>query len=125
MNPGEPMDDATRHAVLQLLGNAMSDVSEDCYCAGWGGGTEYFVPELCHRAIESGQPQYWGQGEITVETARSLTYLAEQLGCWANLDDAGVNYVPHSPFPIPKQYIEAIEREQLYQASQDLRTKSY
>jgi hypothetical protein len=119
------MDDATRYAVLQLLGNAMSGVSEDCYCAGWLGGTEYFVPELCRRALESGQPQYWGHGEVTAETARGLTYLAEQLGYWANLDDACVNYVSHSPFPIPKQYTEAIGREQSYRVSQHLRTKPY
>jgi hypothetical protein len=35
-----------RHALVQQLGQAMSDISEDCYCAAWLGGTEYFVPEL-------------------------------------------------------------------------------
>jgi hypothetical protein len=94
------MDDATRTAVLQLLGQAMSEVSEECWSAGWLGGTEDAIPILCHRAIESGQPQRWGGGAITVEQARGMSFLAEQLGCWANLDDAGVRFVAHHSFPI-------------------------
>ena len=39
------MDDATRHAVLQLLGRAMSDVSEECWYAGWVGDAEYLIPD--------------------------------------------------------------------------------
>ncbi|HET6575988.1 MAG TPA: hypothetical protein VFG68_20475 [Fimbriiglobus sp.] len=107
------MDDATRHSLLQLLGKAMSDISEECYYAGWLGGTEYFVPELCRRALESGRPQLWGHGEVTPEEARGLTYLADRLGYWADLDDAATGYVPHQPFPIPKEYAEGIDREQV------------
>ena len=97
------MDEATRHSVLQLLGQEMSDISEDCYCAGWLGGTEYVVPELCRRAAESGRPQWWGPDVVTPERARGLVHLAEQLGHWADLDEAGVGYVPFRPFPIPPE----------------------
>ena len=38
------MDQATRSALVQLLGRAMSDISEDCYYASWLAGNEYFVP---------------------------------------------------------------------------------
>ena len=103
------MDDATRSAVLQLLGDAMSAVSEDCWSAGWVGGAQYHIPELCRRAVEFGRPQQWGPGTITPENALGLMYLAEQIGCWADLDDAGVGYVPHQPFPIPPEHLAALD----------------
>jgi len=108
----EFMDDGTRHSLLQILGDEMSDISEDCYCAGWLGSTEYFVPELCRRAVESGQIQLWGAGEVTPERAKGLIALAEQIGCWADLDEQAVGYVPHQPFPVPKHLADAIEVEQ-------------
>ena len=106
------MDDATRHSLVQLLGQLMSDISEDCYCAGWLGGTEYFVPELCRRAVETGQTQRWGHGEVTPEQARGMIHIAEQIGCWADLDEPGSGYTSFNPFPIPAQYINGIDREQ-------------
>jgi len=102
----------TRHAVLQRLGNAMSDISEECWSAGWLGGTEYYVPELCRRAAETGRPQRWGPGTITPVQALGLVYLAEQLGHWADLDDAGVGYVPRQPFPIPAEIRAALDLQQ-------------
>lgn len=88
------MDERTRHALLQLLGKAMSDISEECFYAGWLGGTEDEVPELCRRAIETDQPQVWGQGTITPDQAIGLNYIAEQLGYWAIWTDTGFE-----PFP--------------------------
>src|SRR3954462_11666022 len=107
------MDESTRSALVQLLGRALSDVSEECYHSGWLGGNEYFVPELCRRAIATGQTQYWGHGQVTPEQARGLTFLAEQIGAWADLDEPGSGYIPFDPFSIPQQYVEAIEREQV------------
>lgn len=106
------MDEAARHTLLQHLGAAMSDISEACYYAGWLRGAEYMVPELCRRAIESGQPQQWGHGQVTPEQALDLIALAEQLGSWACLDDDGIAYVPFQPFPLPPHYSAAVEREQ-------------
>ena len=106
------MDPALRHAVIQQLGKAMSDISEECYCAGWLGGTEYFVPELCRRAIASGRSQYWGFGRVTPTRAKELTALAEKAGCWADTDYMSVGYDPFVPFPIPAEYLDAIRREQ-------------
>ena len=79
---------------------------------GWLGGTEYFIPELCRRAVETGRTQYWGHGEITPQQARQLMALAERAGCWADTDYYSVGYDSFQPFPIPPEYVEAIEREQ-------------
>jgi hypothetical protein len=103
---------ATDRADLILrLGNLMSRVSEDCYCAGWLGGTEYSVPELCRRALTSALSQPWGHGVVTPALARTLCDIAEQLGHWVDTDEASVGYVPFSPFPIPPEHIAALDRE--------------
>lgn len=106
------MDEAQRNALVQQLGEAMSGISEDCYCVGWLGGTEYMVPDLCRRAVELGKTQFWGHGEVTPEQAKELNSLAERAGCWADTDYYSVGYDPFQPFPIPQEYVEAIEREQ-------------
>jgi hypothetical protein len=108
------MDDRQHHDLAQQLGKAMSDISEDCYCAGWLGGTEYLVPELCRRAVLTGTPQFWGHGEVTPAQAQELIALAERAGCWADTDYLSVGYDPFQPFPIPPEYVEAIEREQRF-----------
>lgn len=105
------MDDAERHALVQRLGQEMSAISEESYYAGWQGGTEYIVPELCRRAVESGSTQYWGHGEVTPKRARELIALAEQIGCWADTDYYSIGYDPFQPFPIPHEYVDEIERE--------------
>ncbi len=98
------MDEATKHLLVQQLGREMSDISEDCYCAGWLGGTEYMVPELCRRAIEMGLTQHWGHGEVTLEQARQLWGLAERIEGWAENDLDCIGYVlflqpiPHAPW---------------------------
>jgi hypothetical protein len=118
------MDDTERHALVQQLGQAMSDISEQSYYAGWLGGTEYFVPELCRRAVETGRTQYWGHGEVTPQQARQLMSLAERAGSWADSDYYSVGYDPFQPFPIPPEYVEAIEREQLPQYAQRRRRQA-
>jgi hypothetical protein len=104
------MDDAERNALVQELGQVMSDISEDCYRAAWLGGTEYFIPEICRRAVETGRTQYWRHGEITPQQGQKLLALAERAGSWADTDFNSVGYEPFQPGP-PK-YVEAIEREQ-------------
>jgi len=98
-------------ALLQRLGDAMSDLSELCYYAGWMAGTEYVIPELCRRAAATGESQPWGDGAVTPAHAEALLPLAARLGCWADLDEAGIGYVPFQPFPTPPKYLEEIERE--------------
>lgn len=98
-------------ALLRRLGDAMSDLSERCYYAGWMSGTEYVVPELCRRAAATGEAQPWGQGEVTAGDAAELLSLAHRVGTWADLDEAGTGYVPFQPYPVPAKYQEEIERE--------------
>ena len=104
------MDDATRHALLQLLGNAMSGISEECWYAGWCGGAEDDIPELCRRALESGQSQPWGHGDVTPVQARGLVYPAAQMGYWATLGEAGFGYAPHQPRPLSLERLAALDQ---------------
>lgn len=104
------MDDAERQSLVQQLGQALSDISERCYHGGCLGGTEYIVPESCRRAVESGSTQYWGHGEVTPERAKELMALAKRAGCWADDDFESIGYDPFRPFPIPPEYLEAIDR---------------
>ena len=118
------MDDMTRDAVLQLLGNAMSDISEECWYAGWVGGAEYHIPGLCRRAVETGRPQPWGHGAVTSEAALGLAYLAEQLGCWANWDRVRAAYGPHRPFPVPAEHLAALDRQPAYRPARCPRNRT-
>ena len=100
-----------RADLVLRLGQLMSQISEDCYCAGWLGGTEYSVPELCRRALTSARSQPWGHGVVTPALVRTLCDIAEQLGHWVDTDETSVGYVPFSPFPIPPEYIAALDRD--------------
>jgi len=100
-----------RADLTRRLGELISQVSEDCYCAGWLGGAEYSVPELCRRALASGRSQPWGHGVVTPALAKTLCDLADQLGHWVDTDEASVGYVPFSPFPIPPEYLAALDRD--------------
>ena len=91
------MDALTRTHLVQQLGAAMSDVSEDCYYAGWMEGTENAVPQLCQSAMRTGESQPWGHSEVTPAQATVLLDLAKRAGCWADLDDEGTAYVPYTP----------------------------
>ncbi len=105
------MNQVERDALVQQLGQAMSDLSEECYYAGWLGGTEYFVPELCRRAAASDRPQPWGHGVVTPAVARELLALAARVGAWADLHPHEDRYVPHHPFPVPPEYTAVLDRE--------------
>lgn len=109
MNPQLNADE--RKALTNQLGKMMSDISEDCYYAGWLGGTEYLVPELCRRASSSGDSQPWGHSEVTPQNAAVLMEIARQLGHWADLDEPGIAFEPHDPFPIPIQYLNSLDME--------------
>jgi hypothetical protein len=105
------MDDRDREGLIRRLGELMSGVSERCCYAGWLVDSEYFVPELCRRALASGQPQPWGHGTVEPAEAQDLTAIATQLGHWVTLDHAGVGYVRHDPFPIPAAHLAALDEE--------------
>lgn len=95
--------------ILRTLGDLMSRISEICYEAPWMVGTEYMVPELCLRAVETGEPQPWARGEVTPAVARHLTELAGKLGGWARLEGDGSGYLPFDPFPTPARFLEELD----------------
>jgi hypothetical protein len=94
-------DDAS---LIETLGRSMSDISEEAYCAGWYCGTEYYVPELCRRAIRAQQPQPWSRAIITPGRAQELLEIVRTLGHWVKLNDEGTGYEPFDPFPTPLEY---------------------
>jgi hypothetical protein len=59
------------------LYQVMSDISEDCYCAGWLIGNEYTI----WSAIQSGDHRY-GLAEIEPEQLEQCRILSEELGGW-------------------------------------------
>jgi hypothetical protein len=106
------MMESEQEYFVQQIGIAMSDLSEDCHCAGWVRNTEHLIPELCRRAVELDRTQRWGHGEVTPERARELIALADRAASWADLCEPGKGFKPFHPFPIPARYVEEIEREQ-------------
>jgi len=76
-------DPVTREELIDILGQAMSDVSEDCWCAGWLDDTEEDLPKLVAEALRTGEPQPWGLGGyVSPEAARHLAGMRERLGAW-------------------------------------------
>src|SRR5687768_6899175 len=107
------MGDAVDDILVQQLGAAMSDLSEECYYASWMSGSEDVIPELCRRALATGIPQHWGHGHVTPDTARRLTDLAERAGAWADLHPQDDTYVPYQPrTPVPPEMAAALDRAQ-------------
>ncbi len=91
--------DPDRDALIQCLGDAMSDLQEFCFCAGWMCVTPT-IEALCRAAIKTGAPQPWGWHELTVSAAREMRELAERAGGWAEPDWDGDDrkYVIAFPF---------------------------
>ena len=109
------MGDAVDDNLVQQLGAAMSELSEECYCAGWMSGSEDAIPELCRRALATGLAQHWGHGVVTPEVARMLTTLAERAGAWADLHPQDDMYIPYRPTaPVPPAMASALDREQAW-----------
>ena len=105
---------AANKALTHFLGEALSDLSERCWCAGWLGQCEYTIPELCRRVLKRGNSQTWGHGEVTYAEAKELTELADELGHWvAPAKDSWI-YVPFNPFPIPNEVLEELDRMEAF-----------
>ncbi|MBL8020719.1 MAG: hypothetical protein JNM27_13695 [Leptospirales bacterium] len=96
-------------APLDLLGELLSEISQQAFAAGWTGGTEYFVPELCRRAIAERQIQYWGLSLVSPDLGRRLFQIADLAGSWVDYENPD-RFVPFNPFPIPQEYLEEMSR---------------
>lgn len=79
-----------RDYARELLPTLMSEISEDCWCAGWLHGTEYALWKM----VEHGAGK-WGQGEVTQARVDRLRRLSELAGGWfAWRDGDGPEFVP-------------------------------
>lgn len=84
---------STLTPLQELLRSKMSDVSEDCYCAGWMDDTEYRVWQLIR-----GDLDHWGQCDRAEVQAQldEIRDLADRIGFWIvwRIGDDDVTAVP-------------------------------
>jgi hypothetical protein len=108
-----------RAATVQRLGGAMSDLQESCFCASWMCVTPTIVG-LCRRAIRTDTRQFWGNGELSVRTAREMWAMAESLGGWAEPDANDDRYVVGYPFtPLESEGLPGEDVESWIVATED------
>jgi len=103
------LDKVDEQTLTEVLGELMSAVSEDCYCAGWMEGTEYVVPELCRRVMKLHRPHPWAHGELGPGMAAVLMTIADKLGHWATLNEGSTGFVPFDPWPTPAKYVKDLD----------------
>lgn len=73
------------------LYDTMSDISEDCYCAGWMMGLEYAI----WGALQDGDRRY-GRGEMDAEQLERCRRLSQELDGWVIwVDDDDVPELPN------------------------------
>lgn len=94
--------------LIDILGDLMSNASEECYSAGWYEGSEYIIPALCIKAVKMGTPRPWAQGEVSPEMASLLIAISDKIGCWVTLNESANGYIKFNPFPTPAKYCEEI-----------------
>jgi len=80
------------------LYDMMSEISEECYCAGWMDGNEFTLWE----AIQTGEMRY-GMGNIDKEKLAKVAALSVLTGCWIIWKDKehGLPLEEHGPYAIP------------------------
>ena len=85
-----------REALLRRLGDSITALQEDCRYAGWVEMTPA-IEAVCRTVLETGTPQPWGTGEVSVAVARHLWWLAREVGGWPGFGSDG-GYVLKYPF---------------------------
>jgi hypothetical protein len=85
-------DDESGLAARETLAVLMSEISEECYCAGWLIGNEF---RLWHAITDTTDDLQYGMGEITREQVEQLRTLSAMCGGWVAWDDKdGAVFVP-------------------------------
>lgn len=84
----------SRDEAIQMLGDFMSQISEDIWSAGWMGALEDIIPAAVADVL-SGKKE---RDIVTLEQAKQLKALADYLGHWVeyNMGD-GPTYIPYTP----------------------------
>jgi hypothetical protein len=68
----------------KALYDLMSDISEDCYCAGWMMGNEYILWEILTNPSAS---RNYGQAIVTPEKIAILREISAEIGGWIRWRD--------------------------------------
>jgi hypothetical protein len=68
----------------KALYDLMSDISEDCYCAGWMMGNEYILWEILMNPNAS---RNYGQAIVTPEQIAILREISTEIGGWIRWRD--------------------------------------
>ena len=78
----------------------MSEISEDCYCAGWMHGNEF---RLWDAVTDAADPLHYGMSEIAREDVDRLRALHEEIGGWIEWcdDSDGLPLGEWGPYFIP------------------------
>jgi hypothetical protein len=76
-------EDAAREpSSARALRDAMSEISERCWCAGWMRNVELFL-----WAMLEGAPRDYGLGTVTEQELANLRHLSERAGGWCRWSD--------------------------------------
>jgi hypothetical protein len=68
----------------QALANLISDISEDCYCAGWMSGIEY---ELWALLVDPTTKRDRGMSRVEDDDIATLREISNEIGGWIYWDD--------------------------------------
>jgi hypothetical protein len=107
------LNGCSENELIHLLGDMMTIVSEDAYCANWMGNTGDVVPELCRRVLDKRFDQPWADGYLSVPQAYVIQAIADRLGSWVDFPRNGEwtsEYVRYTPGPIPDSVTEELDR---------------
>lgn len=69
-----------QRALYQL----MSDISEDCYCAGWMNGNEYTLWEMLTTPTA---PRNYGMGQVSDRDIAEMRAISNDIGGWIRWHD--------------------------------------
>lgn len=61
------------------LAELMSEISGDCYCAGWMSGLEYALWNL---VLYPSGPRHYGQSEVPLADIKQMDMLSQEIGGW-------------------------------------------
>lgn len=68
----------------RALYNLMSDISEECYCAGWMSQNEYTLWEM---VVDPKAERRYGMGTVTDEQIADLVAISTEVGGWIRWRD--------------------------------------
>jgi hypothetical protein len=68
----------------RALANLMSEISEDCYCAGWMHGLEFALWAI---ATGDRKNRKYGQGEVSQQQIDDLMAISAEIGGWIRWAD--------------------------------------